>query len=120
MLHEANQGLYQLRRDDHHNKVDKEGRAYTWAKGTRKRSKATVRLIAGSGKIKVNNRDFIEYFAAPHMRFKFVLPLNLTGTACDFDINLRVYGGGINCQADAAQCAITKVLYGDIGPHPKR
>lgn len=109
MLHEANQGLYRIRRDDQYNKIDEHGKAYTSGKGTRKRSKATVRLYSGSGKVRVNNRDFTEYFAAPHMRFKVVLPLSLTNTACDFDIELRVYGGGINCQADAAQCAIVKV-----------
>jgi small subunit ribosomal protein S9 len=110
MLHEAHQGLYSMRKDDKYNKVDEQGRAFTWGKGSRKRSKSTVRLYPGSGKIRVNNRDFTEYFAAPHMRFKVVLPLSITGTACDFDIQIRVYGGGINCQADAAQAAIVKVI----------
>ena len=109
MLHESSQELYKIRRDDKYNKVDSKGRLFSWSKGSRKRSKSTVRLYPGSGNIIVNNRQFIEYFAAPQMRYKIVLPLSLTGKSCAFDINVRVYGGGINCQADAVQCAIVKV-----------
>lgn len=110
MLHLINQNRHGLRTKDRFTKLDDKGRIFVWGKGSRKRAKATCRLFEGSGRVTVNNRAFIEYFAEHQMRFKVVLPLDLTLTACDFDIEIRVYGGGINCQADAAQAAIVKAL----------
>lgn len=110
MLHLGSLSTYGMRAGERYIKTDEKGRVFVWGKGSRKRAKATCRLFQGSGKIVVNNRSFIEYFAEHSQRFKVVLPLDLTLTACEYDIELRVHGGGVNCQADAAQGAIVKAL----------
>lgn len=65
--------------------------------------------MEGSGRITVNNRDFTEYFEIHAQRFKVVTPLALTNTACEFDVSLRVYGGGNQGQSEACQLAVAKV-----------
>lgn len=119
MLHQANQSVYSIKKADRYIKKDSEGRTFVLGKGSRKRSKATCRMYEGSGRIKVNNRDFTEYFSQAKDRFMVVMPLALTKTACLFDINLRVYGGGINKQAEAAQGAVVKVDRSKAGPYQR-
>lgn len=78
--------------------------------GRRKTSVARVFLRPGKGTIKVNDRDFDEYF--PNKMIKMIVrqPLSVTDTLDRFDIMATVKGGGINAQAGALRHGISKAL----------
>ena len=78
--------------------------------GRRKTAVARVYLRPGSGNIKVNRRDFDDYF--PNQVLKMVIrqPLLLTETADKFDILVNVDGGGPTGQAGAIRHGISRAL----------
>jgi small subunit ribosomal protein S9 len=78
--------------------------------GRRKSAVARVYLRPGAGSIKVNRRDFDEYF--PNQVLKMVIrqPLLLTETADKFDILVNVSGGGSTGQAGAIRHGISRAL----------
>lgn len=78
--------------------------------GRRKESVARVRLIPGKGEIKVNKREFNEYFPRETHRIIVVKPLEATGTSGKFDIFATVSGGGISGQAGALRHGIARAL----------
>lgn len=78
--------------------------------GRRKSSVARVRLVSGSGKILINDREFNDYIPNPAIRLDVVQPLELTDTVSKFDIFVNVYGGGISGQAGAIRLGITRSL----------
>lgn len=52
-------------------------------KGKRKKAVGNAILkIPGTGKIKVNNRDFVEYFQDPHHRTMPLLGIFALGQSC--------------------------------------
>ena len=71
-------------------------RPYFYGTGRRKSSVARVRLYAGNGSIKINDRDIDEYFGLETLKLIVRQPLNLTGLADKFDIECRVAGGGVS------------------------
>lgn len=78
--------------------------------GRRKTSTARVYLRPGKGEIKVNRRDFEEYFPNEALRMIINQPLSLTETAGKFDILINVKGGGNAGQAGAVRHGITRAL----------
>lgn len=78
--------------------------------GRRKTSVARVFLRPGKGSIKVNERNFDEYF--PNKMIKMIIkqPLSVTDTLDRFDIKATVKGGGISAQAGALRHGISKAL----------
>jgi len=78
--------------------------------GRRKTSTARVYLRPGSGDIKVNNRDFNNYFPNEALQMIIRQPLNLTETTGKFDIFVNVDGGGSAGQAGAVRHGITRAL----------
>ena len=90
--------------------MNEKGQIQVKGKGSRKTSRALVTLVSGSGKIKVNNREYTEYFAMHSQRFKASLPLVLTHSTCLFDVDIKTWGGGLSCQADATMFALAKAL----------
>jgi len=90
--------------------------------GRRKTAVARVYLRPGSGSIKVNRRDFDDYF--PNQVLKMVIrqPLLLTETADKFDILINVNGGGSTGQAGAIRHGISRALLeynGELRPRLK-
>ena len=83
--------------------------SYT-ATGKRKESVARVRLVPGSGKITVNDKDFNEYFGREAVKTIIVQPLKLTGTDSVYDVIADVDGGGTTGQAGALRHGISKAL----------
>ena len=81
-----------------------------YATGKRKDSVAKVWLIPGNGKIVVNNRDLDEYFELNVTRDLLSSPLVLTEKSNDFDIKVRVMGGGKSGQAGAIRLGVSKAL----------
>ncbi len=78
--------------------------------GRRKSSVARVRLIPGTGKITINDRDFTDYIPNGATRLDVLQPLALTGTETSYDIIVNVCGGGITGQAGAVRHGITRAL----------
>ena len=81
-----------------------------YATGKRKSSVAKTWLRPGTGKITVNDRELNDYFVLATARNTLEIPLVLTDTKDDFDINISVLGGGIMGQAGAIRHSITKAL----------
>lgn len=78
--------------------------------GRRKTSIARVYMELGSGEIKVNNRDFKEYFPTGPLQY-IVTQAQLTVNAKEmYDINVNVDGGGMNGQAQAIRLGIARAL----------
>ncbi len=83
---------------------------YLGAVGRRKTAVATVKLwIAGKGEIAVNDVDFKEYFGNWDMQEQLLAPLKTAGLD-KADIAVRVSGGGLRGQADAARLGISRAI----------
>lgn len=78
--------------------------------GRRKTSTARVYLRPGTGDIKINKREFENYFPNETLRTIIRQPLMLTETANKFDIYVNVDGGGLSGQAGAVRHGITRAL----------
>jgi small subunit ribosomal protein S9 len=79
--------------------------------GARKTSKAVaVVSVPGTGQVKVNNRELIEYFSEPTSCAHVVRPIYAAEKLCEVDIHLYITGGGITGQGLAAQSAVAKAL----------
>ncbi|MGI6329385.1 MAG: 30S ribosomal protein S9 [Bacilli bacterium] len=78
--------------------------------GRRKTSTARVRMVLGSGKIVINEKDIFEYIPFPALITDLKQPLEITKTVDKFDIDVRVFGGGFSGQAGAIRHGITKAL----------
>ena len=90
--------------------MDYNKRPYFYGTGRRKKSVARVRLYAGTGAVKINDRDIDDYFGLETLKLIVRQPLNLTGTADKFDIECRVAGGGVTGQAGAIRHGIARAL----------
>ena len=71
----------------------------THALGRRKAAVARVYLTAGKGNITINDRPLENYFPAETLRYVVNQPLEVTGTAGQFDIQVTICGGGTKGQA---------------------
>jgi small subunit ribosomal protein S9 len=89
-------------------KLDALGRAY--ATGKRKNAVARVWLKPGAGKITVNGRDSIVYFARPVLRMLIGQPFGVANRANQFDVVCTVSGGGLSGQAGAVRHGISRAL----------
>ncbi|AJD32582.1 MULTISPECIES: 30S ribosomal protein S9 [Clostridium] len=78
--------------------------------GRRKKSVARVRLVAGDGKVIINNRDIENYFPIETLRVIVNQPLVLTETKDKYDILVNVHGGGFTGQAGAVRHGISRAL----------
>lgn len=78
--------------------------------GRRKSSVARVWLHPGAGQIRVNGRDFEDYFPRESLRMLIQQPFDVTGSSGKFDVKVRVAGGGISGQAGALRHAISRAL----------
>src|SRR5579885_510096 len=81
-----------------------------WSTGRRKSAVARVRLLPGAGNIVVNDRSLEDYFPRDTSRMRILEPFELTETKGQFDIVVRVEGGGISAQADAVRHGISRAL----------
>ena len=78
--------------------------------GRRKTAVARVRLRPGNGKITINGRPFEEFFRNVQQRNSALAPLAQTGKREEFDVWVRVDGGGITGQADACKLGLARAL----------
>jgi len=80
------------------------------ALGRRKSAVARVYVVAGTGKFVINDRPMEEYFKEGTLQYIVNQPLEVTGTAGQFDIKVTLVGGGTKGQAEAVRLGIARAL----------
>jgi len=79
--------------------------------GRRKESTATVFLKNGVGQIEVNKREGDKYFASDPFYRKIILnPLKVINKTEEYDLKIRVKGGGFTGQKEAIRLALARTL----------
>jgi small subunit ribosomal protein S9 len=87
-----------------------DAKTYVWGTGRRKTAVARVRILAGSGAIKVNDKDCDAYFPTKDQRVAVQQPLVTCDAAGKWDVFVRVHGGGPQGQADAIRHGLARAL----------
>jgi len=82
----------------------------TVATGRRKTAVSSVRLRPGTGKIDVNGKEFDHYFPVDIQRQTVLAPFKKLGGNTQFDMIIRVKGGGVEAQAVATRLGIARAL----------
>ena len=80
------------------------------ATGRRKTAVSSIRLRDGSGKIDVNGRPFEQYFPLDIQRQTILAPFQSKGGLNQYDMIIRVKGGGIEGQVIATQLGLARAL----------
>lgn len=84
---------------------------YFYALGRRKSSTARVRLMGGKGAITINEKPASEYLAdSKALLHELKQPFAVIGKEDQFDVTVRVSGGGHSGQIDAIKLGISKAL----------
>lgn len=78
--------------------------------GRRKTAVARVRLVPGTGKITINNREFEDYLKTDSLQRAAVAPLTTVEARDQYDFTIRANGGGMNGQAGAIALGIARAL----------
>jgi len=78
--------------------------------GRRKTSVARVYMEPGNGQIKVNNRDYKDYFPTGPLQYIVTQSQTLVNAKDNYDIKATVDGGGIKGQAEAIRLAVARIL----------
>ncbi len=89
-------------------KIDKHGRSY--GTGRRKTATARVWVKRGTGKITVNGKDIVDYFARPVLRLMIKQPLEAAKRDSEVDVVCTVKGSGLTGQAGAVRHGIARAL----------
>ncbi len=84
---------------------------YIYAVGRRKNAVARVKIFPkGHGKITVNERDYKEYFPNFVWSENLELPFEVVGQKDNYDVEIKVQGGGIKGQSEACRLGIARCL----------
>ncbi|MFA6431213.1 MAG: 30S ribosomal protein S9 [Candidatus Margulisiibacteriota bacterium] len=87
--------------------------------GRRKEAVAKVMLFPGTGKIKVNGKDYSVYFCNRKLsEYKVNRPFVVTNTVGKFDAVVKAFGGGVSSQAGAVSLGIARALV-ELNPELK-
>jgi small subunit ribosomal protein S9 len=78
--------------------------------GRRKEAVARVRMVAGEGRVIVNERELRAYFGRSILEQEVLAPLKHVDSLGKYDINMRILGGGVSGQAGAAVQGIARAL----------
>lgn len=78
--------------------------------GRRKSSVARVRLVPGTGRILINDREIENYIPFEALRTVVKQPLVATETTGSYDVLVNVSGGGYTGQAGAIRHGIARAL----------
>ena len=84
---------------------------YFYGLGRRKSATARARLDKGKGAITINDKPALEYLDGnTSLLAEITDPLALVGKQKEFDITIRVQGGGKAGQVDAIKLAVAKAI----------
>ena len=89
-------------------KIDTLGRSY--ATGRRKESTARVWIKRGTGKISINGKEMVSYFARPVLQMQLNFVFDVTERKDQFDVIATVKGGGLSGQAGAVRHGLSRAL----------
>jgi small subunit ribosomal protein S9 len=80
--------------------------------GRRKTSVSRVRItkVAKNAEIVVNDKSVAEFFNTEELRAVVVAPLEATSLQKEFNISIKVKGGGQRGQAEATQLGLSRAL----------
>ena len=78
--------------------------------GRRKRSVARVILRPGAGEWKVNGREMTDYFPRPTHQIRVQEPFKIADLEGQFDVTIRVHGGGLTGQSDAVRMGLARAI----------
>ena len=78
--------------------------------GRRKNAVARVRVMDGTGKITINNKDIDEFFGLETLKVIVRQPFTVTNTLGKYDVVCTVKGGGTTGQAGAIRHGIASAL----------
>jgi len=81
-----------------------------FATGRRKDAVARVRLLPGTGKITVNEKDLASYFRNKMLEREVTAPFRVTELDGRFDVFVNVKGGGLSGQAGACRHGVARAL----------
>ncbi len=97
-----------------------QGRAMYCGTGRRKSSVARVRLVPGSGQLTINGKPGDEYlqFNASYLGTTKA-PLETLGLENEYDIIVKVVGGGLTGQSDSIRLGIARTLC-DLDPENRK
>lgn len=92
--------------------VSQDADAHGWWRGTgrRKTAVARVRIKAGNGSFKVNDRDLDQYFTEERDLKNIRNVLDKTNTSSALEIHVRTHGGGYMGQAGAVILGLGRAL----------
>ncbi len=97
---------------------------YTYGLGRRKAATARARLYKGKGEIEINGKPALEYLSNNKGYLAEITdPLALTQKQKEYNITIKVSGGGLAGQVDAIKLAISKTLtteFPDLRPVLKK
>ena len=84
---------------------------YTYGLGRRKSATARARLYKGKGNLTINDKPALEYLSNNKSYLAEITdPLALAQKQTNYDITVRVSGGGLAGQVDAIKLASSKAL----------
>ena len=89
-------------------KLDAQGRAYST--GKRKNAIARVWVQRGTGKITINGKDQMQYFAREILRMMIAQPLTVSDRETQYDVVCTVEGSGLSGQAGAIRHGLSHAL----------
>lgn len=78
--------------------------------GRRKAAVARVLLRPGSGGYSVNGRPLDDYFPRATHRIRVEEPMKVAELDGQFDVTVRVAGGGLTGQADAVRLGVARAI----------
>jgi small subunit ribosomal protein S9 len=78
--------------------------------GRRKTSTARIRIVEGTGKLVINDREFEEYFSHENFAKQAYAPLLTVQMRDKIDVVANVSGGGVAGQAGAVAHGIARAL----------
>lgn len=91
---------------------------YFYGLGRRKSATARARLYSGKGNVTINDKPAAQYLSDNKTLLAEVTdPLALVNKQKEFDVTVKVNGGGLAGQVDAIKLAIAKALttaHGDL------
>ena len=97
---------------------------YLYGLGRRKSATARARLYKGKGSVTINDKPAAEYLSGNTTLLAEVTdPLAVVGKQKEYDITIRVNGGGLSGQVDAIKLAIAKAItaeHSDLRPTLKK
>ncbi|QIZ70167.1 30S ribosomal protein S9 [Oxynema aestuarii] len=92
-------------------RTDRSNQAVYWGTGRRKSSIARVRLVPGTGQLKINKSPGEEYLQFnPAYISAAKAPLETLGLENEYDILVNAHGGGLTGQAESIRLGVARAL----------